>query len=246
MGELLAVLSGKGGTGKTSVCAGIATSLAAAGKRVLCIDCDVGLGNLDLSLGMADSGAISFVDVCTGSYPLHQAAAHPVYEALRFLAAPVNCPWESIDEAAFGDMLLQARSGFDYVLLDAPAGVEQGFRLAAVYADRCVLVTDSSPAAIRDAARSGQLLEQMGKNQIRLIVNRVVKKQVSTMSMTIDDVMDTTGLPLLGIVPEDPNVTLAAAFGQPLLRYRRGSRACAAFRRIANRIQGFPDPIAIR
>jgi len=115
-----------------------------------------------------------------------------------------------------------------------------------VYADRCILVTGSSPAAIRDAARAGQLLEQMGKQQIRLIVNRVVKKMVESMSVTIDDMMDTTGIPLLGIVPEDPNVTLAAAFGQPLLRYRRRSPASAAFRRIANRVQGFPDPIRMR
>ena len=246
MGELLAVLSGKGGTGKTSVCAGIATALAAAGNRVLCIDCDVGLRNLDLSLGLADSGAISFLDVCSGAYDLCQAAAHPNYEALHFLTAPVNCPWEDIDETSFGNLLLQARSDYDYVFLDAPAGVEQGFHLAAVYADRCILVTGSSPAAIRDAARAGQLLEQMGKQQIRLIVNRVVKKMVESMSVTIDDMMDTTGIPLLGIVPEDPNVTLAATFNQPLLCYKPRTAAAKACIRISKRIQGLPEPIRVR
>ena len=91
MGELIAVLSGKGGTGKTSLCAGVATALAAAGESVLCIDCDVGLRNLDLALGMADFGGISFLDVCRGDYDLSQASAHPVYGNLRFLTAPVNC-----------------------------------------------------------------------------------------------------------------------------------------------------------
>lgn len=246
MGELLAVLSGKGGTGKTSVCAGVATALAASGKRVLCIDCDVGLRNLDLSLGLSDSGAVSFVEVCRGIYPLQQAARHPVYESLSFLTAPVSCPWEEIDGAAFGRLLQQARSLFDYVLMDAPAGVEQGFRLAAAHADRCLLVTGASPAAIRDAARTGQLLEQMGKKQIRLIVNRVERELIETMAVTIDDIMDAAGLPLLGVVPEDPNVTLAAAFGEPLLRFYKRSEAGKAFRRIANRIQGLSEPISIR
>ena len=92
MGEVLAVLSGKGGTGKTSVCAGLATALAREGKRVLCVDCDVGLRNLDISLGLTDSGALSFLDVCEGGYSLEQAAVHPLYPSLRFLTAPVNRP----------------------------------------------------------------------------------------------------------------------------------------------------------
>ena len=94
MGELIAVLSGKGGTGKTSVCAGIATALASSGRKILCIDCDVGLRNLDISLAMSDSGALSFLDICRGNYPLSQAAVHPMYPSLHFLTAPVNCPAE--------------------------------------------------------------------------------------------------------------------------------------------------------
>lgn len=141
-------------------------------------------------------------------------------------------------------MLRTARARFSYILLDAPAGVEQGFSLCAAYADRIIVVTCPEPAAIRDAARAGEMLELMGKCEVRLVVNRVRKKYFRTLKVTIDDAMDQTGLPLLGIVPEDPNVPLAAAFQTPLLKYsRRG--AAAACRRIAKRIQGLSVPVSI-
>lgn len=246
MGELFAVLSGKGGTGKTSVCAGIATALAEEEKRVLCIDCDVGLRNLDISLGLSDGSALSFLDISEGSYPLDRAARHPVYPTLAFLTAPMNRPVEKIDAGKFGDMLHQARQAFDYIFLDAPAGVDAGFRLVASAAERFLLVTGSGPAAVRDAARVGDLLELMGKKDIRLIVNRVDKNLLNTVQVTIDDVMDTAGLPLAGIVPEDTNVTLAATFGHPLLKYARRSPAAKAYRRISKRVQGFATPITLR
>ena len=246
MGELFAVLSGKGGTGKTSVCAGIATALAEEGKRVLCIDCDVGLRNLDISLGLADSAALSFLDVSEGGYPLEQAAKHPVYPTLSFLTAPMNRPAEQIDQSAFSAMLRKARQEFDYIFLDAPAGVDAGFRLTASVADRCLLVTGSGPAAVRDAARVGDLLELMGKKDVRLVVNRVDRDLLNTVRVTIDDVMDNAGLPLIGIVLEDPYVTLAATFGKPLLKYAKRCPAAKAYRKIAKRIQGFHQPITIK
>lgn len=246
LGELFAVLSGKGGTGKTSVCAGIATALAAEGKRVLCVDCDVGLRNLDISLGMSECGALSFLDISEGGYSLDQAAVHPLYPSLRFLTAPMNRPVEQIDPVAFGDMLQDARSRFDCIFLDAPAGVDAGFRLVSRAADRFLLVTGFGPASVRDAARVGDILELMGKRSVRLIVNRVDRSLLSTVHLTIDDVMDTAGLPLMGVVLEDPNVTLAASFGLPLLQYAKRSDAARAFRRIAKRIQGIPEPITLR
>ena len=245
MGELIAVLSGKGGTGKTSVCAGVATALAELGERVLCVDCDVGLRNLDISLGLADSASLSFLDICSGNYTLDHIQPHPLFPKLFFLTAPVNATAGQVDEGAFGAMLQRARESFRYIFLDAPAGVDAGFRLAAQYADRVILVTGADPAAVRDAARAGELLDHMGKNNARIVVNRVAKKMVATMSVNVDDVMDDTGLPLLGVVPEDPNVTLAAAFGRPLLKMtRRG--AAKACRSIAKRIQGLPEPLSIR
>ena len=246
MGELIAVLSGKGGTGKTSVCAAVATALADSGSRVLCIDCDVGLRNLDISLGLSDVASLSFLEVCRGDYRLSQATVHPLYPSLSFLTAPMSCGAEAIDSEAFGRMIRDARQVYDYIFLDAPAGVDTLFRLTARFADRCIVVTGAGPAAVRDAARTGQLLELMGKTNVRLIVNRVTAKMASAMDVTVDDVMDEAGLPLLGVVPEDLHVTLAAAMGTPLLKYKPRGAAAKACRRIANRIQGLPEPMGVR
>lgn len=246
MGEVLAVLSGKGGTGKTSVCAGICAALAESGKRILCVDCDVGLRNLDISLGLSDSSVLTFLDVASGHYRLEHATRHPLYPALFFLTAPMNCTADDIPVDAFCAMLRQARREYDYILLDAPAGVDAGFRLVAAAADRFLLVTGYGPASVRDAARVGDLLELQGKRDVRLIVNRIDREMLSTVRITIDDVMDTAGLPLTGIIPEDPCVTLAASFSQPLMKYAPRCPAAKACRRIARRIQGLHEPVTLR
>lgn len=245
MGEIIAVLSGKGGTGKTSLCAGIATALAKLGENVLCIDCDVGLRNLDIALGMADSGALSFADLCSGEYSLAQAGSHPDFPTLRFLTAPVNCRAEDVDREAFAALLRKARQSFSFIFLDAPAGIDAGFRLCASFADRVILVTNSDPGSIRDAGRTADLLENMGKYHTRVVVNRLNEKLFSATGRTVDDLIDEVGLPLLGIVPEDVNIPLAAAFATPLLRYTRkgATSACA---RIAKRLKGLRVPLAIR
>ncbi len=244
LGELIAVLSGKGGTGKTSVCAGLAQALALLGEKVLCIDCDVGLRNLDIALGISQIGGISFLDVCCGDYTLDMATVHPVYPNISFLTAPVSSPLEEVDPVAFAQMLEQAREKFSYVFLDAPAGIEAGFRLAAQFADRVILVTGADPASIRDASRASDVLETMGKTNVRMIINRIRPKMIAAMGVTVDDIMDQSGLPLLGIVPEDENVILSAAFRQPLLGYSKKG-AAKAFRRIAKRIQGMTVPVKL-
>ncbi len=245
MGELIAILSGKGGTGKTSVCAGIAEALALQGETVLCIDCDVGLRNLDIALGISQIGALSFLDVCSGEHGLDMAARHPVYPGISFLTAPVSTPADDIDPALFGQMLQQAREKFSYVLLDAPAGIEAGFCLAARFCDRAILVTGADPAAIRDASRASDLLEMMGKGNVRMVINRVNPKMIDAMGVTVDDIMDQCGLPLLGVVPEDEAVPLAAAFRQPLMNYAKKG-AAAACKRIAKRIRGFSVPVKLK
>ena len=196
----------------------------------------MGLRNLDIALGLTEMGGISFLEVCRGDYSLDYATVHPVYPNLRFLTAPVNCQADSIDRFAFSRMLDLARTRFQYIFLDAPAGIEAGFRLAAGAADRVIMVTGADPASIRDANRSAGELELLGK-PARLIVNRLSKKMFKTVNITVDDVMDGAGLPLLGIVPEDENVVFAAAFGQPLLGYT-DKGAASACRRIARRLQG--------
>ena len=129
--------------------------------------------------------------------------------------------------------------GQTFLVVDTPEGeVVAADQVGAGTGDRVLLVTGPDPAAVRDATRAGEVLELMGKRDVRMIVNRINKKMYETLRLTVDDVMDEAGLPLLGLVPEDPNVTLAAAFRQPLLGYtRRG--AAAACRRIAKRIQGY-------
>ena len=243
MSEVIAFVSGKGGTGKTSVCAGIAAALAETGKQVLCIDCDVGLRNLDISLGMSECGALSFLDISEGGYPLEKAAQHLSYPTLRFLTAPLTRSADKINPDAFCDMLQKAKWEYDYILLDAPAGVDAGFQLVVGAAERFVLVTGSGPAAVRDAARVGDILDLKGKHDVRLVVNRVDRQMLHAVKQTIDDVMDDAGLPLIGIVPEDPNVVLAATFGHSVLRYDKRCPASKAFRRIALRLQGFHAPI---
>ena len=131
------------------------------------------------------------------------------------------------------------------MFLDAPAGVDAGFRLVSAWTDRFLLVTGPGPAAIRDAARVSDLLELSGKKNVRLIVNRVDEEMLSTVRLTIDDVMDTTGTPLAGVVPEDPNITLSAAFGSPVPVYAKRCAAARAFRRIAARLEGIPTKIKL-
>lgn len=245
MGERIAFLSGKGGTGKTSLCAGVATSLAKMGHKVLCIDCDIGLQNLDIALGMADCGAPSFREVCEGNYSLDQAAVHPLFPSLQFLTAPIHCQADEIDFRAFDKLLRHAKRTFEYIFLDAPAGIEAGFRLAAQFADKVIVVTVADPASIRDARRAGEMLEQMEKKEVRLIVNRIDPELFAIGRFTVDDIIDRTGLQLIGIVPEDSQVVLAATFEKPLIcQAKRG--AAAACGRIAKRIQGFHIPVRIK
>lgn len=244
MGELIVFLSGKGGTGKTSLCAGIATALAKMGEKVLCIDCDIGLRNLDIALAMSDCPALSFREVYEGDYDLDLATIHPLFPSLYFLTAPVHCTADEIDMDAFGSFLRRARQRYSYILLDAPAGVDAGFRLAATFADQAIVVTMADPASIRDAARTGEILELMGKQNIRLIVNRVDEHLYSAIKFTIDDIIDRTALQLIGIVPNDHAVVLSAALEKPLIRYTKKG-AAAACSRIAMRIQGYRIPVTI-
>lgn len=245
LGEVIAFLSGKGGTGKTSLCAAVATILAQQGRRILCIDGDVGLRNTDIFLGLSQNDALSFLDICRGDYPLSAALVHPQYPCLSFLTAPANGTASDIPLSRFEMLLQQARRQFDFVLLDGPAGIGDGMAAMAKFADRCILVTLPDPASIRNADRAGQELEKLDAKNVKLVVNRVYNDLMKALDMNIDDVMDAVGLPLLGVVPSDPNVNFAASKGKPIIQYSRFG-ACAAYRRIAKRIQGMPVPVANR
>ena len=238
MAQIVSLISGKGGTGKTSLCAGIAACLARDGFRVLAIDLDVGLRNLDIALGMADEAALPFTAVMRGE----QATPHPTQARLSLLTAPVREQIESIGLRPFGAMLRQAKGKFDWILLDAPAGLGRGFQLAGAYADEAIVVTLADPASQRDAARATELLLAKRDIPVRMAVNRVSPKLFTKMQSTVDDMMDLVGLPLLGLVPEDASVVLAAASGRLLIDFTEQG-AAKACRNLAGRLEGRRVPL---
>ena len=237
MGQVLAVISGKGGTGKTSVCAGVAGCLCMEGARGLCIDADLGLRNLDISLGMASEAGLSFLDVMRGDYAIEQAPRAAGLPGLQLLTAPVSVKADEIDRGAFESLIHDAKERYDWVLIDAPAGVGAGFELAVRFADELMVVCLADPASQRDAARAAELALSRRDVPARLVVNRVSPKLFQKMNATIDDIMDGVGLPLLGIVPDDADVTLAAVEGKPLCQYTFHGAGLACLH-IAQRLQG--------
>lgn len=240
MGTAVMITSGKGGTGKTSLTAGVASCLAALGRRVLCVDLDIGLRNLDIALGLSDRAVMDFSDVMERRCPLLTAAVeHPDIRGLYLLTAPLTL--EQPDIHQFRTLVNEAKDCFDFVFMDSPAGLGDGFQLAMAAADRAVLVSATDPAALRDAQRA--VSELVGKvDELHLVMNRVQPKLMGKLRTSIDSAMDTAGLPLLGVVPEDPAVTMAAAAGEPLvLMTYRG--AAPAYLNIAKRILGQRVPL---
>ncbi len=240
MGTVISVTSGKGGTGKTSITGGVAASLALQGRSVLCIDMDVGLRNLDISLGLSDRALMDFSDVALGRCPLARAAVtHPDLKGLALLTAPMSLP-ASLTADKVRAMLHTARAAYDYVLIDSPAGLGPGFRLAICGADRALVVATNDASSLRDAQRT--VTELSGIRQVHLVMNRIQPKLLRRLRTTIDDAMNTAGLPLIGVVPEDPQVILCANLGLPLTsRGRRGAaRACW---NIAMRLEGASVPV---
>ena len=244
MGQCIAVVSGKGGTGKTSFTAGVGEALALSGRRVLCLDCDVGLRNLDLALGLSDRALMDFSDVAQGRCTLDSAVVeHPKLPGLFLLTAPVRSRGRPVSEEQMAQLLREVRRRFDYCLLDAPAGLGTGFLLATASADRAVVVTTTDPSSLRDAQHTVMELDRFGSGKLHLVVNRVRKKLLRSMHATIDDAIDKAGLPLIGVVPEDDALLLSLTRGTPLLLASSQSPAAWAYRNIAARLQGGRVPL---
>ena len=242
-GQCIAVASGKGGTGKTSFTAGVGAALALSGRRVLCLDCDIGLRNLDLALGLSDRTLMDFSDVAQNRCSLELAAVeHPKIPGLFLLTAPARPHGRPVTEIQMADLLREVRRRFDFCLLDAPAGLGLGFRLAVCGADRCVVVTTQDASSLRDAQHTVMELRQFGSGRLHLVVNRVRKKLLHSMHATIDDAMDKAGLPLIGVVPEDDALPVSLNQGTPLL-LRSYNGAASAYRNIAIRLQGGKAPL---
>ena len=242
MGTVITVTSGKGGTGKTTVTGGVASCLARLGKTVLCIDMDIGLRNLDISLGLSDRALMDFADVALGNCPLARAAvSHPDLPNLSLLTAPMRLP-PHVTAGSIRALLRTARDRYDYIFIDCPAGLGPGFQLATCGADRALVVATNDASSLRDAQRAVEELYHL--RQVHLVMNRIQPKLLRELRTTIDDAMDAAGLPLIGVIPEDRRVILAANMGRPLiLEGRRG--AANACLNIAKRIEGYRVPIML-
>ena len=242
MGKIIAVVSGKGGTGKTSFTANTGLALAALGYRVLCLDCDFPLRNLDLALGLSDSALMDFSDVVEGRCSLEEAVVpHRKYPSLHLLAAPAAPEWQVPDPRQMALLYRQIRGLYDYCLVDSPAGLGPGFHLAADYADSAVVVTTTDQTALRDAQRTVMELDRFPAGQIHLVVGRVQRKMLRSLHTTIDDAIDSAGLPLLGVIPEDGDLPYALNRGIPLREVN--SYAARAYENIARRIAGRKVPL---
>ena len=174
MGTVITVTSGKGGTGKTSITGAVAASLSLMDRTVLCIDMDIGLRNLDISLGLNDRALMDFSDVALGRCPLARAVVpHPTLKGLSLLTSPMSLP-ASLTPEKIRALLDTARGMYDYILIDSPAGLGAGFRLAICGADRAVVVATNDASSLRDAQRTVSELDHM--RQVHLVMNRIQTK----------------------------------------------------------------------
>jgi septum site-determining protein MinD len=245
LGQSIVVASGKGGVGKTSIVAGVSSCLAKLGKTVVCIDGDAGLRNLDLVLGLQEQAVFDFTDVLQGRIPLGDALTHhPGIPGLSLLAAPIQPPSEPVGFEAFRALVKTLEEGADFVFVDSPAGLGHGFAMAAEACGGGIVVTTPNQSAMRGAARCAEVL--YNHTDVRLIVNRVQPRMIKLgHAHTIDEIMDTVGLPLLGVVPEDEMVLAAQNHNVPIV-LAADNGASVAFCDVAERLAGNPRPLPKR
>lgn len=234
MARKIILASGKGGVGKSSLTAGIAIELCNMGQNVLVIDFDIGMGCLDLILASDDTGIFNWGDVVKGSCEPMQAIRSTVGPSL--LTAPTRFDCDYTGDSV-RDMIAEYDDLFDYILMDAPAGVSGGFLLASACADEGIIVSTADEVCVRVGAFAGEKLSELGVTDIRLIINRFNKKLTSQGHyLNIDEVIDATVLQLIGVVPEDKKISYCSVVGMTTLD---SSKAKEAFKRIAMRLEGF-------
>ena len=238
MSEVIVVTSGKGGVGKTTTSANVGTGLASLGKKVVLIDTDIGLRNLDVVMGLENRIVYNLVDVVEGNCRIKQALIKDKrYPSLYLMPSAQTRDKTSVNPGQMKKMIAALKEQYDYIILDCPAGIEQGFQNAIAAADRAIVVTTPEVSAIRDADRIIGLLEANDFNKIDLVVNRVRNDLIKRGDMmSINDVVDILSIPLLGFVPDDENVVIATNQGEPLV----GSNSLAgqAYANISRRITG--------
>lgn len=243
LGEVIVVTSGKGGVGKTTTTASLGSALALKGKRVLVVDADIGLRNLDVILGLENRIVFNLVDVAKNVCKPSQAIIKSKKSNnLYLLPASQTDDKDVVKEDEVKFVLDQFRREFHYILVDSPAGIEQGFKNACSGADRALVVTTPEIPAIRDADRVIGILTSKGIEP-SLIINRIDPDMVRRGDMlSVQDVQDILGIDLIGVIERDENIIVAANCGEPVV-YNVKSKAGPAFNRIASRICGESLPI---
>ena len=243
MGEVIVITSGKGGVGKTTSTANIGTGLAKLGKSVVMIDTDIGLRNLDVVMGLENRIVYNLVDVVEGNCRMKQALIKDKrYSNLCLLPSAQTRDKTAVNPEQMKKLIEELRPEFDYILLDCPAGIEQGFKNAIAAADRALIVTTPEVSAIRDADRIIGLLEANDIHRINLIVNRLRMDMVKRGDMmSIEDVIDILAIDLIGAVPDDEHIVIATNQGEPLAG--DSSLAGTAYMNICKRILGEEVPL---
>jgi len=241
--RVITVTSGKGGVGKTTVTANLSVALAALNKKVVAIDADIGLRNLDVILGLENRIVYDLVDVVEGRCKLRQAMIkHKSYADLYLIPAAQTRDKTALSPADMVDIAQKLRDDYDFVLIDSPAGIERGFRNAVAPADEVLIVTNPEVSAVRDADRIIGLLEAEEKGPGKLIVNRLKTDLVKRGEMlSTNDVVEILSIQILGVVPEDETVLTSSNRGEPAAGDPH-SRAGQAFRNIARRLVGEDVP----
>ncbi len=244
MARVICFASGKGGTGKTSVSSGVACCLAALGKKVVILDADIGLRNMDIVLGVSDSALFDFTDVISGNVELSRALLpHPLVENLWLLSSPLGSSGAEVSVEEMAALISEIREICDFCIIDCPAGLDLGFKLAAKTSDEAVLVCTPDLVSLRDASLTRQALVSSGVSSVRLVVNRVRPSLIKRLcASNIDDAIDKTGAQLLGLVPEDQ--TVISSQNQGLLVFSDlKAPAAKAYRNISRRLCGDRVPL---
>ena len=239
MGEVIVITSGKGGVGKTTTTANLGSSLAEAGKKVVLVDTDIGLRNLDVVMGLENRIVYDIVDVVEEKCKLRQAIIKDKrFEELFLLPAAQTRDKTAINEEQMKELTKKLKEDFDYILIDCPAGIEQGFKNAIAGADRAIVVTTAEISAIRDADRIIGLLESSEIRNPELIVNRLRPNMVKKGEMMeVDDIVDLLSVDLIGVVPDDEYIITQTNKGEPVIKNKKAPSG-KAYIEIARRILG--------
>ncbi len=245
MGEAIVITSGKGGVGKTTTSANIGTALALSGKKVCLVDTDIGLRNLDVVMGLDNRIIYDIVDVVEERCRLHQAlVSDKRFDCLKLLPAAQTKDKSAVNPEQMKVMIKELKQDFDYVIIDCPAGIEQGFKNAVAGADKAIVVTTPENSAVRDADRVIGLLDKEEHIEApKLVVNRIRNHMAKSGDMlSVDEIVNVLSIDLLGIVADDDDVIKASNNGEPVA-FHPTSKASIAYRNIARRILGESVPL---